>query len=40
MEALKRECMRNGATIGSSAETRKQALADVGAFLRSTILKK
>ncbi len=39
LEALKRECMRTGATVASNPEARQRALADVTTFLKTTILK-
>jgi dienelactone hydrolase len=39
IDTLKRECMKTGATIGGNAAARKQALADVTAFLKSTLVK-
>lgn len=35
LEALKRECMRSGATIGADEKTRQQALEDVKAFVKT-----
>lgn len=39
IQALKRDCMRTGATIGASAEVRQQALADITAFLKTSVLR-
>jgi hypothetical protein len=39
LEALKRECMRTGATAGANPDAKKQALEDVKAFLKIHLLR-
>jgi dienelactone hydrolase len=39
IDTLRRECMKTGATVGGNAAAKKQALADVAAFLKSTLSK-
>jgi len=37
-EVMQRDCIRTGATIGADARVKAQALEDVKAFLRQTLL--
>lgn len=37
IDTLKKECMRTGATVGGNPAAKKQALADVTAFLKSSL---
>ncbi len=38
LEALKRSCMRTGASVGANPEAKRKALADVTRFLKTTLL--
>jgi dienelactone hydrolase len=38
-EVMRRDCMKTGATIAADARAKAQALADVKAFLKKTLLK-
>jgi dienelactone hydrolase len=38
-EVMRRDCMKTGATIAANARVKKQALEDVKAFLKKTLLK-
>ena len=35
---MRRDCMRSGATVGANARARTEALRDVKAFLKTTLL--
>lgn len=37
-ELMRRDCMRSGATVGANARARSEALRDVKAFLKTTLL--
>lgn len=37
-ELMRRDCMRTGATVGGNARARREALQDVKAFLKTTLL--
>ena len=37
-ELMRRDCMRSGATVGANARARSEALRDVQAFLKTTLL--
>lgn len=39
LEALKRSCMRTGASVGANPEAKRKAIADVTRFLKTTLLK-